>query len=229
MELLTIAAEPETCNRLIQTQGQNNNFEGRSLGANEQDSLRWLSLELGKRRIDIHRHFLNHPSALSKESFNCVRIGSPSSVGKLLFDADVHILNTLLQVDLPSLGVELVKHDWRVSVVVQCIAQMCSLPHLTLGTISPKVGVTPRYLGRLFYHHTNVPFHRYLRAFRISTAADWLCVSLGPIKQAAALCGYSSPNNFIRDFIDETGLSPSQYRNLRRTITAVVTSGHLSF
>lgn len=219
MRLLIGTARLESCRFSTTVHPENVRDHNSPFGNNNNAFLQWLSSDLRERRRNVSKQLNRSSIRASNERLSCHRSCSISPHLRPLLEADVRILLPLVKVDFPIMGVGLLKHDWRLSVIVSSVAQMYSSPHLTLGVISPRVGVTPRYLGRLFHQYTGVPFHRYLRALRIATSADWLCSNLGPIKQAAADCGYSSGNNFIRDFIEETGLSPTAYRSLRRFVS----------
>ena len=179
---------------------------------------RWLSSNLSARRSDIHKHFLNSRRVAPIELFASAFLDFITPAERLLFDADIKILSALASVDRTIMNQNVPTRDWRVSAVLSSVLRMRAALHLTLRDVSPGVGLSPRYLGKLFYHNTGLSFHKFVRVFRVAHAADALCRSFTPIKAVAALCGYTSPNNFIRDFTAETGLTPSQYRTFRKLV-----------
>ncbi len=185
---------------------------------------RWLSADLEARHAELRAYSRETQGVSLFSLLDSARPDSISLAEQMLFQADVQLLHTLGGVDtlIPYDGIP--AGDWRLAEVVTSIGKLYGTPHLTLGGVGARLRLSGRYLGKLFYRHAGVSFHKYVRAFRIAKAADSLCTSQGPIKEAAACCGYSSPNNFIRDFTFETGLSPSQYRQHRRSIAVALTS-----
>jgi AraC-like DNA-binding protein len=53
--------------------------------------------------------------------------------------------------------------------------------------------------------------------YRFQMARKWLETSEIPIKDIAAKLCYTNPQNFIRSFRKQEGITPGQYREKRRT------------
>ena len=54
----------------------------------------------------------------------------------------------------------------------------------------------------------------YLRLCRITAAKKLLASSDMPVSRIAASCGFSDHSNFSREFRQETGISPTEFRNI---------------
>lgn len=85
---------------------------------------------------------------------------------------------------------------------------------LSSGAVSAAIGVSPRYLQRIFAHQGESVSGR-IRQRRIAEACRLLASDSGArigIKQIAYDCGFRDVAHFSRCFRAETGLTPSDYR-----------------
>ncbi len=85
---------------------------------------------------------------------------------------------------------------------------------LSSGAVSAAIGVSPRYLQRIFSRSGESVSGR-IRQRRIAEACRLLASESGArlgIKQVAFDCGFRDLAHFSRSFRAETGLSPSAYR-----------------
>ncbi|OBZ10128.1 hypothetical protein A7975_22475 [Bacillus sp. FJAT-26390] len=74
------------------------------------------------------------------------------------------------------------------------------------------------YLSSVFRKETNYSFSEYLSMYRFKMTKKWLAESELPIKDIAAKLRYNNPQNFIRSFRKQEGITPGQYREKKRSI-----------
>lgn len=77
-------------------------------------------------------------------------------------------------------------------------------------------GYRPAYFSRLVRKETGRSFTEMLTAYRIQMASRLLTDSRIPIYQISEIVGYQSLEHFNRTFRRERGMSPSQYRNVKK-------------
>ncbi len=85
---------------------------------------------------------------------------------------------------------------------------------LTLDKIAAFTGVSSCYLTRSFGRVTGKPLMRYLRARRLSMAAEKLVKGEDDILQLAVKAGYSSHEAFSRAFRAQFGITPDRTREV---------------
>ena len=73
--------------------------------------------------------------------------------------------------------------------------------------------VTPAAFSRFFRRETGKTYVKYIRAVRCSAACLRLKKTDRPIALIAQECGFANLSNFNRQFLDEVGVTPTQYRN----------------
>lgn len=71
---------------------------------------------------------------------------------------------------------------------------------------------TQSYFCRNFKENFSANFSEYLNLYRISVAKNMLQSSNEKISEISHLCGFSSPEYFIRLFKKQVGISPDKYR-----------------
>jgi AraC-like DNA-binding protein len=90
--------------------------------------------------------------------------------------------------------------DPRVWLTLQLISEHeLSIP-VDLTELSKWLGLSERYLMRLFSRQVGKTIGQQLLELRMSKAARLLQVPSMPIKQIALQCGYDDLSNFYRDF-----------------------------
>jgi AraC-like DNA-binding protein len=99
-----------------------------------------------------------------------------------------------------------------VRVVTEMVQQRPDLP-LTVKELAAAAGLTPNHFSSLFHTHTGSSFNDYLTQQRIVRACKLLLNPTLSINEIARLTGYEDPGYFTRRFHQETGLSPSEWRN----------------
>lgn len=88
---------------------------------------------------------------------------------------------------------------------------------LTLEECASRLHYNANYLSSVFRKETNYSFSEYLSMYRFKMAKKWLSGSEMPIKDIAAKLCYNNPQNFIRSFRKQEGITPGQYRDKTRT------------
>jgi AraC-like DNA-binding protein len=83
---------------------------------------------------------------------------------------------------------------------------------LTLEDCASRLHYNANYLSSVFRKETNYSFSEYLTTYRFNMAKKWLTESDMPIKDIAAKLRYNNPQNFIRSFRKQEGMTPGQYR-----------------
>jgi AraC family transcriptional regulator len=84
--------------------------------------------------------------------------------------------------------------------------------HLDLGEVSRHCKISPFALSRLFTVSTGWPVMKYVRARRLSQAAQSLRQGAPDILQVALEAGYGSHEAFTRAFSELFGITPKQAR-----------------
>lgn len=87
---------------------------------------------------------------------------------------------------------------------------------LTLEECASRLHYNANYLSSVFRKETNYSFSEYLSMYRFKMAKKWLSESEMPIKDIAAKLRYNNPQNFIRSFRKQEGITPGQYREKKR-------------
>ncbi|TBL80546.1 helix-turn-helix domain-containing protein [Paenibacillus thalictri] len=84
--------------------------------------------------------------------------------------------------------------------------------NITQGELARKMGLSRGYFSKCFKDLLGKPFHDYMKELRIARAKTLLLQSSRSVADIAEECGYSDHRYFSRQFRDETGLLPSEYR-----------------
>jgi two-component system, response regulator YesN len=93
----------------------------------------------------------------------------------------------------------------------------CHYDHdLSLKAIGAEYGMSPTYLGQAFRQETGEQFSLYLNLVRLRKAKELLETTRMKAVEIAETVGYRNPNYFYRVFRDLVGMSPTEYRCLRR-------------
>jgi len=87
---------------------------------------------------------------------------------------------------------------------------------LSLQQLADRLHVSSIYLGRLFRAETGEYFSDVVNRLRIEQAKRMLQETTLKAAHIAKSCGFVDPNYFYRKFKQTVGLSPSEYRNVRR-------------
>lgn len=90
----------------------------------------------------------------------------------------------------------------------------CYSENITLRGSAEHLHMSESYLSRLFKNITGFSFKEYLTAIRIKRAKELLTTTQKNVKQIALECGFNDSNYFSKNFKDESGLSPLNYKKL---------------
>ena len=86
-------------------------------------------------------------------------------------------------------------------------------PSLNLESISKFLGISTNLTSQVINRHFGKTFLELLREHRILVAKDLLKNSDYSILRIGLEIGYNSKSSFLRAFRDQTGITPSYYRN----------------
>lgn len=88
---------------------------------------------------------------------------------------------------------------------------------ISVADCAARAGMSERTFYRRFEKATGMPPARYLEALRLEAARALLEREAAPLKQVAALAGFSGPQQLIQVFEKRLGLTPTDYRKLHGT------------
>lgn len=97
-------------------------------------------------------------------------------------------------------------------------AKLISLVHssyrtpLNLTELAGTLGMSSKYIGRVFHRDTGLRFSDYVMAYRMRMARSLILTTREKISVIANMVGYSQPNNFYIHFRSYYGVSPSALR-----------------
>ena len=78
------------------------------------------------------------------------------------------------------------------------------------------MGMSSRYLRKAFEDSIGISCSQYITMLRIARAKELLWDWEKDITQVASLTGFNSPQYFCRIFKKHTGMTPAQYRNMKK-------------
>lgn len=90
--------------------------------------------------------------------------------------------------------------------------------NITNETLGALIGYHSYYINKLMLDYVHTTLHRYLLNYRVEVAQGMLLNPDKPIGDIAQECGFGSIYYFSRYFKKKTGISPAQYRKLRRSM-----------
>ena len=90
-------------------------------------------------------------------------------------------------------------------------------PPLSPPELAERFNMSRRTLERLFRKRVGDSVGRYYMQLRIDMARDFLFYSEMDIMSVAMACGFSSQSSFARAFHKIIGITPTEFRRLRRT------------
>ncbi|GGG16428.1 helix-turn-helix domain-containing protein [Paenibacillus abyssi] len=85
--------------------------------------------------------------------------------------------------------------------------------NITLEECASRLHYNNFYLSSVFKKETNMSFSDYLSQYRFAMSKKWLIETDMPIKDIALKLTYNNPQNFIRYFRKQEGMTPGQYRS----------------
>jgi two-component system response regulator YesN len=84
---------------------------------------------------------------------------------------------------------------------------------MTQSFMARKMKLSRGYFSKCFKDITGKSFNEYLKELRIAQAKALLIQTAKPVAMIAEECGFLDPRYFSKQFREETGLLPSEYRN----------------
>src|SRR5688572_3453257 len=86
-----------------------------------------------------------------------------------------------------------------------------------LADVAEAVGVQPPHLAHAFRRHFRTTVGAYVRSLRLDWAVEQLAGTDEPLAEIALAAGYSDQSHFTRECRRVRGVSPGEYRRLRRS------------
>ena len=113
----------------------------------------------------------------------------------------------------------------RHSKVDQAMQHMQVNPSISMNEVADLVGASPSAFSRSFKMLTGKTFSSYQRTLRISRASTLLSETGRAVTEVCFESGYKNLSNFNRAFLEETGMTPRDYRKVSgiRTTSQLVT------
>ncbi|WP_170311691.1 helix-turn-helix transcriptional regulator [Vallitalea okinawensis] len=109
---------------------------------------------------------------------------------------------------------ELTPTEEKIIEVSKYIHTHYELP-LKLGALAERFYMSPHYLSHKFKEVTGFTLMAYIQATRIKKAQELLSESQLKIIQISEMCGFGSISQFNRVFNKLSGITPSQYRQMK--------------
>lgn len=85
-----------------------------------------------------------------------------------------------------------------------------------LEDAAEAVGLSPKYLSRLFRERTGTGFNTFKLKIKMDKAKELLAKTGSSVNQVSYALGYENPESFVRMFKRITGKTPSSYRTRKR-------------
>jgi transcriptional regulator GlxA family with amidase domain len=101
--------------------------------------------------------------------------------------------------------------DSRVTLALNLMEQQFTR-RLSITSLARQLGCSPSALRSLFKRDVGMSPRRYLKALRLTTAAELLTTGEMSVKEVAAATGCGDVSHFVRDFEAHYGRSPRNYR-----------------
>lgn len=159
----------------------------------------------------------DHGDKLKKYVFDMLNHNYSSQSDSLRLQAMLYLFLSIIadsqkdKIDAPS-GNVYVNH------AISYIQSHYSMP-VTIEEISDYVRINRSYLSSLFKEYVGLSPIKYLQNFRITRAQHMLTITNLPIESIALSCGYQSAEAFHKVFRQKNGISPKQYRKMKRELT----------
>lgn len=87
---------------------------------------------------------------------------------------------------------------------------------ITLDSVSEMFFISPCYFSRTFKRITGIAFNEYLNGVRIKEAQRLISTTNMGIAQISEAVGYKSTTHFGRNFRSIVGMSPTEYRRIKK-------------
>ncbi|MFV0561162.1 MAG: helix-turn-helix domain-containing protein [Enterococcus sp.] len=105
------------------------------------------------------------------------------------------------------------KTSSKFEIIADWILSNCeNIPNIS--TITKKFDITTSYLNHLFNSYYHCSTMKFLHDAKISKAKDMLLTTNLLVKEISFYLNFNSEKYFMRLFKEETGYTPTEYRNL---------------
>lgn len=115
--------------------------------------------------------------------------------------------------------------DYRIERILEFIAKNLHKP-LRLHELASSVNLSPWRVSHLFHSETGLSLREYVKRLRLEKTKESLETTFLRVKEIAALAGYGSAAQLIRDFRKAFGITPLEYRRRFLHRTARIRTRH---
>ncbi|MBQ9061328.1 MAG: helix-turn-helix transcriptional regulator [Eubacterium sp.] len=112
---------------------------------------------------------------------------------------------------LPDTG----EYSESVAMVIRYI-QKNYADNISLNDAAESVHLTTTYLSYIFHKETDITFSEYLQSCRIDRARELLEHTDEKVREIGQMVGYNDNRHFSKTFKKVTGVTPLEYRKMRR-------------
>ena len=102
-------------------------------------------------------------------------------------------------------------HNATISQILNYCQEHCT-EHLSLDLLSRELGLSVSHISRIFSKKLKISFSDYINGLRLNIAVNLMNTSKITVTKAAAYAGFPTIRTFNRVFMEQYGMTPSQYR-----------------
>ena len=113
-------------------------------------------------------------------------------------------------------GVEVSESEDKMARVRNYLQRNC-FRKVTLDDAAQAVGLSAKYLSRIFKEVTGKGFSAYRQSIQICKAREMILTGRYSVGDISEKLGYQNPESFIRTFKKLTGCTPTAYRKRQKT------------
>ena len=191
---------------------------------------RWLDLPLRLQRenlrVYMHEGHLEGSEKLLDRAHTCLSTlrpgGDPVAA---LFRCGIDVNLGFLRAEWAADEADGPASSWRVLDLLKAIELAHATVALTLSECGKHLRICPDHLGRLFKGITGIAFRPFLRKYRVARVAELLNETVWTLAEIASVIGHSQNSHLVREFRDEIGVTPGQFRRLRQTLPRATSCG----
>lgn len=181
--------------------------------------------------VDIEPHILQGSISQLKESAPVSRIWENPAmdhklwelvnfISKNQFQLSQETLTTLtsalLMLLLECVELEKAKStNSTITKIVNYCQEHCAEP-ISLDILSRELDLSISHISRIFSNKLKISFSDYINGLRLSVAVALLDTTKITVTKAAAYAGFPTIRTFNRVFMEQYGMTPSQYRNAQK-------------
>lgn len=90
--------------------------------------------------------------------------------------------------------------------------------NINMAMVANQVSVNYTWFSEKFKEHTGINFNEYLKRIRMEEAKKLLQTGLYKVYEVANRSGFSDVKYFMKQFREETGMSPTEWSNKHKTV-----------